>query len=221
MNTELANRIKYLTPEMYQEFVRGIEQLNPRKMSKERIKLLFETMLSGAFRVSEVLELIPSDILPNGTILLRKTKTGWKRCKCSKWTFKPLRLMYSDSKCTICNGNGKYRINQEGWVSLNVHEDLTELAKSLSPNEKLFPITRRQVWNYSNEIGNCGTHAFRHTWLTWLIETNQLDLGKIKDKSRHTSLATLSVYIESNKDLARIKEREALQIPGTKEIDLI
>ncbi len=215
---EHPKRVRYFTKELYQEFDKGIEQLKPRKMTHAQIKLMFRTLLSGAFRISEVLQLVPSDILPNGTIRLRITKTGWKRCKCAEWSFKPLKLLSCDSNCSECKGRGKYRIEQEGWVDPEVHEQLLEQAKITPQNQRLFPITRRQAWNYANEIGNSGTHAFRHTWLTWLIESNQLDLGKIRLKSRHTSLATLSVYIESNKDLARLKEREALQIPGKKEV---
>ena len=208
--------IIYLTRDLYKEFEQGIDGLKPRKMTKDQIKLMFRVLLSGAFRISEVLGLKASDILPNGQILLRETKTGWERCKCSKWSFRPTRLIESNPNCKKCLGIGKYRIDQYGWVSPEIFEELQSLAKNTPPDKRLFPITRRQAFNYAQEIANARTNTFRHTWLTRLIETKELDLGQIRQKSRHTNLETLTHYIETNKDLARIREQEALNIPGVK-----
>lgn len=208
---------QYLTPEMYQEAEAAIANLNPRKLSKDQIKLLFRVLLSGAFRVSEVLELVPSDILKNGMIRLRKTKTGWQTCKCSKWAARPRRLIQSNPNCDKCKGVGKYRIDQYGWTTEEVFHDLKVLALTVPEGRRLFPITRRQVLNYAHQIASCGTHAFRHSWLTWLAAKDDLNIEEMRTKSRHTTVGTLQIYLHANADLVRLKEQQNMTIPGTKD----
>jgi integrase len=211
----MQDKTKYFTTELYIELDKNIADLNPRKMTKDQIRTMFRTLLSGAFRISEVLSLTPIDIMPDGMLRLRFTKTGWEKCKCSKWGYHPKRLLSSDLSCNKCKGQGRYRIDQFGWVTPEILVELKELAQKTPPDKRLFPITRRQALNYTHEIANSGTHAFRHTWLTWLAGREELNLAELKTKSRHTNLQTLSNYVHANKDLVRIKENKLMFVPGT------
>lgn len=200
----------YLTPQLFKEFLEGIKTLKLKKMTHEQCQLMFEVLLSGAFRISEVLELTPKDLLPNGKIRIRNAKGGWKRCSCSKWVFKPQRLVSSNPNCTRCKGTGKYRIDQFGWVKQDIFSRLQDLAQRKQPEDKLFPIKRRQAWNYANDLLQARTHTFRHTWLTWLLETDKFDIRDIKQKARHTNVQTTIEYIEKNPDLTMKKEEDAM-----------
>ena len=198
--------------DMFKDFISKISELNPRKMTHGQIQLMFEVLCSGAFRISEVLQLIPEDILPNGKIRLRETKGGWKRCKCSKWKFGPMKLIKVDKKCKKCLGKGKFRVIQYGWIQPNILEKLKVLAEKTDKDNRLFPITRKQAWNYANQLVGARTHTFRHTWLTWLLESEKFNKRDIKQKARHTSIATTGEYIEDNTDFTQSKEKEIMHI---------
>ncbi|MGI0021501.1 MAG: hypothetical protein ACRD9Q_01445 [Nitrososphaeraceae archaeon] len=203
--------IKFLPRDMIKEFFKSIYDLHPRKMTHDQIKLMFETLFYGAFRISEVLQITPESILDNGMIQLDRTKTGWENCKCSKWAYKPKRLLSVKKDCRKCEGLGRYRIPQFGWVREDILRKLRAQAKLTEPYKRIFPITRRQALRYTdNLIGSC-THAFRHTFLTYLLETEKLNIGDIKLKARHTSLQTTTVYIEDNQDYTRSKENKVIQ----------
>lgn len=199
----------YLTKEMWEEFRISIYSLKLRKMKAEQVILMFETLLTGAFRISDILELTPEDILSNGKIRLRKSKGGWLNCDCSVWKFRPTKLQSSDKDCKKCQGKGKYRIDQFGWVQDNILTKLRVLASETRPGKKLFPITSRQALNYANEIMGARTHTFRHTWLTWLWNSGKMDLIDLKQKSRHKNIQTTITYIEKNDDVIRQKERNS------------
>lgn len=212
---------RYLTPEMYEEFEKGINNLETRKLPKDVIRLMFRTLLSGAFRISEVLYLESSDLMQDGMIRLRMTKTGWEVCKCSKWQVRPIKLVHSDPGCNKCSGRGKYRIDQFGWVTEDVFSELVKHASSVPEGKKLFPISYRQVLNYCHQISACGTHSFRHSWLTWLAAKEDLNIEEMRTKSRHRNVGTLQIYLHSNRDLVRLKEQRSMTIPGTlKQTDL-
>lgn len=208
--TKDMGEILYLTPEMYAKFLEDIKKLSPRKMNHEQIALMFETTMEMAGRISEVLDLEKEDLLPNETIRIRKAKGGWRRCSCSKWKFKPIQLISSNKNCNRCHGEGKFRIPQIGWVQPGVFARLLELAEQTDTGKKLFPITRRQALNYANELGSLRTHSFRHTWLTWLLESEKFNIRDIKQKARHTNVQTTMDYIEKNTDYTRKKERDVM-----------
>lgn len=200
----------YFTKEMMDEFLVAIGQLKLRKMTHKQVKLMFLVLLAMAGRISEVLSLTPEDILSNGKIRLRITKGGWKRCQCSVWKFRPTTLISSDPNCSKCKGLGKYRISEYGWVQEGVAEELKELALETKPGKKLFPITRRQALNYANDLAGARTHTFRHTWLTWLLETEKVNIRDMKQKARHKHVQTTIDYIENNTDYTQKKEEDVM-----------
>ena len=200
----------YFTKEMLDDFLKGIEQLRLRKMTHKQVKLMFLVLLSMAGRISEVLDLTPEDILPNGKIRLRRTKGGWENCKCSQWAYHPTRLISSDMTCDNCKGVGKIRINAYAWVQESILYELRELASETRPGKKLFPITRRQALNYANDIADARTHTFRHTWLTWLLESEKLDIKDMQQKARHKNVQTTIDYVQHNTDFTRKKEENAM-----------
>ena len=197
---------------MFTDFIRDIDKLKVRKMTHEQIKLMFKVLCTGAFRISEVLNLTPEDIMGDGKLRLRHTKGGRKKCKCSKWTYKPLRIVSVDQSCTRCNGSGKYMTEQYGWIQDDILQELRQLAATKKMGERIFPLGRHQVLNYANELIGARTHTFRHSWLTWMMETEKLNIRDIKEKARHTNIATTDNYIQKNPDLARKKESELMRI---------
>ena len=199
---------KYLDREEVRQFLEGLQTLKVRKMNHKTLTLMFETLLYGSMRIGEVLQIKPESLIGGCKIRLEETKGGWARCGCSKWGFRPKRLLYSDKDCIKCFAEGKYRVPVEAWIdNQGVYDDLIELAKTRTIGQRLFPIDRVTAWKYADQL-QTRTHAFRHTFLTWMLETGKLDIRDIKQKARHTSLATTDRYIQNNPDLTRHKTKD-------------
>ena len=180
-------------------------------MTHDQVRLMFETLLYGGLRIGEVLQITPISLIGNDRIKLQKTKGGTKRCPCSKWQFKPTKLLFSDKDCPKCLGVGKYRIPVEVWVDSETYAKIVELARDKKPDERLFPITRAWAWNYANILLNGRTHTFRHTFLTWMLETEKFNIRDIMQKARHKSLAVTTKYIESNTHITQSKENKFIE----------
>lgn len=195
--------VTYFTKEQFAQFIEDVKTLKTTKMSIEKIQNMFEVLCSGAMRINEVLGLEPSDILQDGSIRIKKAKGGWKRCDCSIWKFRPTTLVFSNESCSRCNGIGKYRVFQYTFIPESILAGLRQFAEQTSAGQKIFPISDRQVLNYVNQLSNGRTHAFRHSWLTWLVESNKVDLARVRDMARHSSLATTDRYIQRNPALTR------------------
>lgn len=198
----------YFDKEMMRQFLDGIPNLKLRKITHEQLALMFEVLLYGGLRIGEVLQITPSSLIGGNKIRLLYTKGGRKRCECAVWTFRPLKLVSVDKNCSRCNGLGKYRIPVNVWLDNDdVYRELVLLAKNKKPNELLFPIHRSWAWHYANKLLNARTHTFRHTFLTWMLQTGNFDIRDIKQKARHTSLGTTTRYIEANDDLTQQKAK--------------
>ena len=200
----------YMSKEEVKVFLDKIPSLKVRKLTHEHIRVLFLVLLTGAMRISEVLNLTPEDILTNNKVRLVSTKGGWERCHCAVWKFRPLKLESVDKTCPDCIGEGKYRISVEAWIQDYVFDDLKQLANQTKQGQRIFPITRRQALNYANELMGVRTHTFRHTWLTWMLESGKMDIRDMKQKARHKNIQTTMTYIEDNKDYTRKKEDEVM-----------
>ncbi len=192
---------KYLNKEEVRQFLEGLQSLKVRKISHKDLTLMFEALLFGSMRIGEVLQITPESLIGGCKIRLEETKGGWSNCKCSKWKYRPKRLEYSDKDCQKCLGVGRYRIPVEAWIdNQEIYNELVELAKTKKPMQRLFSISRVTAWKYADQL-KTRTHAFRHTFLTWMLETEKVDIRDIKQKARHTSLATTDRYIQNNPDL--------------------
>lgn len=198
----------YLDKQMVRKFLDVIPMLKLRKMTHKQVALMFEVLLYGGLRIGEVLQIMPSSIIGGGKLKLWITKGGWERCKCAVWKFRPTKLISSNKDCSECHGVGKYRIAVIVWIdNTEVYSELVELAKDKESNQRLFPIQRVMAWNYANQILDARTHTFRHTFLTWMLESEKFNIRDIKQKARHTSLATTTRYIEDNDDLTQQKAK--------------
>lgn len=198
----------YMDRQMFREFLDGIPKLKLRKITHKQLALLFELLLYGGLRISEVLQITPSSLIGGGKIKLWQTKGGWERCSCSEWEFRPTKLVSSNKNCEKCHGIGKYRIPVNVWIDNNeVYQELIELSKTKNPDQRLFPIHRSWAWHYADVLLQARTHTFRHTFLTWMLESEKFNIRDIKQKARHTSLATTTRYIEDNKDLTQQKAK--------------
>src|SRR5689334_5724124 len=141
--------VKYLDKKMVGEFLEKIPTLKLRKITHNQVRLMFEALLYGGMRISEVLQITPSSLIGGGKVKLMITKGGVERCKCSVWEFRPTTLISSDKDCPKCQGKGKYRIAAFAWIdNPEVYEELQELAKGKKPEERLFPIHRSWAWHY-------------------------------------------------------------------------
>ena len=209
LNNSLGDNL-YLKKETFKEFLSDISRLKVRKMSHAQVKLMFEVLLYGGMRVGEVLQITPESLV-NGKIRLERTKGGVKRCPCSRWSYRPTKLLSVDKNCPKCFGLGKFRIPVEAWLQEQVYQDLVKFAKTKQPGERLFPITRAWVWHWVDFLINGRTHTFRHTFLTWLIDSEKFTVRDIMQKARHKSLAVTTKYIESNNDVIQSKENKFIE----------
>ena len=205
-------KLLYLNRDMFAEFIQDIDKLKVRKMTHEQIRLMFKVLCTGAFRITEVLNLVPEDIMRDGKLRLRYTKGGRKKCKCSKWTYRPLKMVSVDADCTRCHGTGKYMTEQFGWIQEDILQELKQLAATKRMGERLFPLGRHQVLNYANELMGARTHTFRHTYATWMKEKKELDIFDIQAKLRHTNINTTQIYLQKNPDINRKKESEVMRV---------
>jgi integrase len=203
-------QIMYMQKDQVKQFLDGIETLRLRKMTHPQVRLMFETLLYGAMRISEVLQITPISLI-GGKIRLETTKGGTKRCECSKWTFRPLTLVSADKECKKCEGLGKYRIPAYAWVLEEIYKELGVLARTKKSNERLFPISRVRAWQYCDMLLNCRTHTFRHSFLTWMLEAEKFNVRDIMQKARHKSLATTTTYIEKDTDYTIKKENRSME----------
>lgn len=194
----------YLKEEVFAEFLRDIDSLRLRKMTHDQVRLMFGVLLYGSMRISEVLQITPNDLI-DGKVRLKITKGGKKRCKCSEWKFHPMRLISSDKNCKKCKGLGRYRVDVNAEVLPEIYSELLELAKKKKPDERLFPITRSWAWHYADLLLGARTHTFRHTFLTWMLDSDKFNVRDIMQKARHSNLAVTTTYIESNTDLTQKK----------------
>jgi integrase len=198
----------YFDKDMYRQFMDGIPSLKLRKITHKQVALMFELLLFGGLRISEVLQITPSSLIGGNKIKLWITKGGWERCKCAVWEFRPIRLKTVNKNCDKCKGVGKYRIPVSVWIDNDeVYHELELLAMNRKPDSLLFPISRSWAWHYANQLLNARTHSFRHTFLTWMLQSGKFDIRDIKQKARHTSLGTTSRYIENNDDLTQQKAK--------------
>ncbi len=195
----------YLNDNKIRQFLAEIPTLKTRIMTHKQIKLMFETLLYGAMRVSEVLQIKPSSLI-NGKIKLKVTKGGKKRCECSKWSFMPTRLISVNENCPKCEGKGKYRIDVFAWVLPEIYDELQKFASTIKNDDLLFPISRVRAWQYANSILDCRTHTFRHSFITMMLEKEKFDIRDIMQKARHKSLQTTTTYIQKNVDYTMLKE---------------
>lgn len=208
--TEYMGDKLYLTKEIVLEFLKDIDKLKVRKMTHDQIRLMFEVLLYGGMRISEVLQITPSSLVGGNKIIIQKTKGGIKRCKCSKWTFRPLTLVSSLQSCAKCNGTGKYRVPATLWLIPEIYNNLLFFASKCQKDQLLFPITRAWAWHYADTLMQARTHTFRHTFLTWMLETEKFNIRDIMQKARHKSLAVTSEYIEKNTDYTQSKENKSI-----------
>lgn len=205
-------KLLYLDRNLFAQFIRDIEKLSVRKMTHDEIRLMFKVLCTGAFRISEVLSLTPEDIMPDGKLRLKHTKGGRKKCRCSKWSYRPLKLLSVDPDCQKCNGTGKYMTEAYGWIQDDILQELKIHASTKETGKPLFPLGRHQVLNYANQLLGARTHTFRHSWLTWMVETDKLNIRDVKEKARHTNIATTDNYIQKNPDLARKREADIMKL---------
>ena len=195
----------YLDKTQVKEFLDTIPTLKIRTMTHKQIRLMFEVLLYGAMRISEVLQIRPSSLV-NGKIRLQVTKGGTKRCECAKWEYRPIRLVSVNDNCIKCKGSGKYRISIFAWVLAEIYDELKQHADKTKNDDLLFPISRVRAWQYANSILDCRTHTFRHSYITMMLEKEKFDIRDIMQKARHKSLQTTTTYIQKNVDYTMIKE---------------
>lgn len=169
---------------------------------------MFKATFEGAFRISETLDLEPEDILDSGMIRIRNSKTGWLKCKCATWTYRPTKLIKVNKICKKCKGLGKYRVNQFGWVKPETMAQLRDLADNTDKEKKLFPVSQRQALRYIDQTIGSRTHALRHTRLTALLLSDKFNIQDTKQKARHTTIQTTGRYIENNLELTMAKEQK-------------
>ena len=144
----------YLNPEQIESFINILPQvISTRKQFKAiDIQMMVRIQYSCALRISEVLTLTPNDFdLINLILTLNNTKTGFKKCKCSK--FKNRKLISFDPKCSKCKGLGKIRKPQFTTIWNKDKDAIRSYLKDKPTHKPLFQITRLTAWRYYKKAG--------------------------------------------------------------------
>jgi len=202
----------YLSPEDFKKMVDAIPlvtEYNKSKLlsvQKERVpdpKLIQACAwveYSSALRVSETLNASAEDFnFKSGILTLPRTKTGFKRCKCSKWEKR--QLIEVDKNCDKCLGIGKIRKKQLTTISPLLPSWVVQLIKS--KEGKLFPFTRQLIWSYYKKAAN----------MAGLELGEQQDDRYVEGAWTHLlrkSYSKLMKFKGANRDLRNVKLRHVL-----------
>lgn len=216
----------YLDQEDFAKFLDsfdGISQ-NNYKAKPELLKICASIEYYCALRISEVLTLKRDDFdLRNRILTLQNTKTGFRKCKCSKWEKRV--LISSDTKCSKCKGLGKYRVKQYTTIPKPLIIILSDFLKSLRYNKNLFSFSRISAWKYykiagknanleireqqfERSIEGVWTHLLRKSYLKWMRK-NGASIELCEVKARHSEKRSIDHYIRP--DIQALKIWEAKQ----------
>lgn len=181
-----------------------------------------------ALRVTEMLTLTKDDFDFNDCILtLNHTKTGFEKCKCSKW--KKRKLLSSDKNCADCQGLGKYRVPQFTSIPPDLPKWVKEYVSNEWGNELCFPFTRQLMWSYlkkaaqfvnlemgeqqkRRKIKGAWTHLLRKSWskrMKFLGASRELRMCKL----RHSFTDAQDAY--DVEDINALIEWESVHIKGS------
>jgi integrase len=123
----MKDETNFLTDTQYIPFMSAIPKMRmfhkpvPRTTFSPRItQLLFAVIHDGAFRVSEVLKLTPSDLIIDKKLIKLEGTKGTKKSK----------------------GNQK---REFGWVKPNLWEELLTYSLNFAPDERMFKTSRQTV----------------------------------------------------------------------------
>jgi integrase len=126
--------------------------VKPMTVSPLDLKMCCIALVSCGFRPNEIFNLPRKSFdLQNRLITLSHTKTGFKRCNCSKWDKKT--LLSSDPDCKKCQGLGKFRVTQYTtiWPNAAIVLESYFKARNLEPDEVPFPYYRQIINEYVKE----------------------------------------------------------------------
>ena len=215
----MKDKTNYITQEQFKALLDNIPKLSS-DLPHDRIKLAFKVVYEGALRVSELLQITPEDLdKEHKQIILRQTKGGKRRCKCSKW--KKTKLVSVDKDCKKCLGSGKYRVKEFAWVSPETWQELLVCATTLPKETPIFPVSRQTFWSWCKQLGelvgvkmqheekettNLFPHALRHSRPIHLLQTGNFEINEIMTKLRHKSLQPTTTYVTVSRESVQAKE---------------
>lgn len=155
-----------------------------------RNRLCLELMYRAGLRVSEVVNLAPRDILPDGVIRLYDAKGGDGTA-------------YYDPERVLPLLEGWYAV-RERWLAGGDHAKLF-----VKPNgdEMGVRYLQRLVKRLKEEVGItgiCTPHVLRHSYATELLEEG-LTITEVQSAMRHADLATTAVYLHVRDESLRRK----------------
>jgi len=157
MSLELEiQETNFLTTEDFEKFIQTVPDIIPFKqiyqkppMGSEQFQILYRLMYGEGLRVTEALQLQVKDLdLDNLILTIKSAKTGFKKCKCSKWEKR--KLVSSDETCDKCHGLGKKRVPQYTTILPNDAVMLRKYIKKyhLKEDDHLFHCTRQTSRKY-------------------------------------------------------------------------
>lgn len=212
----------YLGIEDFDKFLLGFNEENNYKTKPEIMKICASVQYYCALRISEVLTLRRDDFdLKNRILTLQHTKTGFKKCKCSKWEKK--KVISVDESCKKCKGLGKYRIKQYTTIPRPLIVLISNHLKSLKQNKRLFNFNRTTAWKEYKKAGNTmnldireqqserniegiWTHLLRSSYVKFMRE-NGASVEICAAKLRHKEKNAIDHYLRV--DLQSVKIWEA------------
>jgi integrase len=131
----------------------------------------------------------------------------------------------------IVKDGSRYRLNiteqktgkkREFTVPNDIYTYLQSYAleKSIRPNQKLFPITVRQVQKHLQittehlKLENIGTHSFRKFFAVSIYNNNNYNVELVRQLLQHSSVAVTQHYLSVSPQLLEQALQKHIKIPS-------
>jgi len=188
--SDTRDKIKIVAPERYNDFIEFVLKLR----IKPQIKIIAILQISSGSRVSEILNLKRKHLDLNKqqiTIKVLKKKKRKNKIKFSEWI--PPTLL----KLITPPNEDKIKL-RHGAVNPKLIPLLTSWVEGLSPEDKIFSISRFGVLKAYKTLWGITTHSLRHSFITYMIEVRQRGWDWIMNHFYFTELKTAHRYFKQS-----------------------
>lgn len=138
----------------------------------------------------------------NNLLTLPETKTGYKRCKCSKWEKGTRKMISCDSNCSKCKGQGRIRVNQYTTIWRNAAAILKDyfVRMNYGPKDHPWPYYTKIFNNYLKEAGT-------RAGIKILIVKDQLVIKNVSSYIFRNSCSRIMRDLKADYELRQLKQR--------------
>ena len=187
--SDTRDKIKIVAPERYLDFIDHVLKLR----IKIHIKLIAILQLSAGGRVSEILNLKKKDLD------LNKKQVTIKVLKKPKWKKEDKTILSKLKRSMGINPKRKAKVkHRQGAISPELIPLLQEYSASLSPEDKLFNISRFGVLKAYKTLWGITSHSLRHSMITYMITMQGVSWDWIMNHFYFTEVKTAHRYFKQS-----------------------